>query len=199
MNQIQSKVLIKHLLLKDLVSFKMGDIIKNLTILKQANQLIGPYNIVSSSIKPVGKWHQFNRDGKMITITKDGINAGFVDWQENPFWATEHSLTLFNKNEAILDSKYLYYYLKNLELIIQENKVNSAIPYIRIEYLSNLKIPLPDLTIQKQIAATLDQFNQLTNQLTNQLNLQNKQYQYYLEHLMDFPNDNHPLIKDGGG
>ena len=196
---MQSQVPIKYVLLKDLVSFKMGTIIKNLTILKQANQLNGQYEIISSAIKPVGKWHQFNRDAKMITITKDGINAGFVDWQTDPFWATEHSLTLFNESKAILDSKYLYYYLKNLEWLIQDNKVNSAIPYIRIEYLKNLKIPLPDISIQKQIAATLDKFNQLTNQLTNQLNLRNKQYQYYLEHLMDFANDNHPLIKDGGG
>ena len=75
-----------------------------------------------------------------------------------------------------------------------------AIPaHLPQEKLELLEIYVPDLKIQKQIAATLDQFNQLTNQLTNQLNLQNKQYQYYLEHLMDFANDNHPLIKDGGG
>ena len=94
----------------------------------------------------------------------------------------------------------MYHYLKNQQLAIDQLVNAKAIPaHLAQEKLELLEIIVPDLSTQKQIAANLDQFNQLTNQLSNQLNLHMKQYQYYLEHLMDFANANHHLIKDGGG
>ena len=180
---------IRKIPLGEIVEFKIGDIIKNLSILKHTTGLdTGLYYIVSSAIKPIGKWNQFNHQGQTITITKDGA-CGNVAWQENRFWATEHSIVLINKSNQII-GKYLYYYLKANEFALKELKIQSAPDFIRISDLKAFKIEIPPLAIQKQIVAALDQLNKITSDLTIGLpagiKQAQKQYWYYLEALMKF-------------
>ena len=195
----------KYMPLKDLVSFKMGKVIKKLSILRQEGKLSnGLYDIISSAIKPIGKWNEFNTDGNTITITKDG-DCGNVAWHTQPFWATEHSITLINNVPSTINSKYLFYYLKAIENQIKELKVQSAPDFLRIDDLKQIEVPVPNLETQNQIVNILDRFlhltNQLTSELTSELTSRNHQYQYYLKTLLDFSKpQSHPLlIKNGGG
>ena len=181
---------------------KLGDLIdlktSKQTLVKKQYVENGQYNVITSASKPAGKYDQFNEAGKQITISKDGT-CGVILWHEQPFYLADGAFVIKIKPGVDLDLRYLYHYLKRSQAEINEMQIGQPIAHLYKADLNQLKVYVPDLETQKQIAATLDKFNQLTNQLTNQLNLRNKQYQYYLEHLMDFANVNHPLIKDGGG
>ena len=187
---------IKYIFLKNIVQFKIGKSIKNLSKLKKSGELErGKYKIISSSIKPLGMWNDFNQNGNSITITKDGVNAGFIDWQKFPFWSTEHGLTLINKNNDF-DMKFLFYFLKNKEKEIQFNKINSPIPYIKISYLEKIKIPVLSLELQQFIAEVLDKFSELTAELTAELQLRKEQYEYYLNNIFNFNDVEYKNFKD---
>ena len=42
------------------------------------------YDVITSSVKPSGKYNKFNQNENQITITKDGT-CGFVSWQNKKF------------------------------------------------------------------------------------------------------------------
>ena len=170
--------------------FKMHDLINNGMVLNDSILKVNQKAVKSSGL--------FQANSIILATTATiGVHALIT----KPFLCNQQ-FSVFQVKDKYRNQVAMEFYNHYFHVIDKwcKNNVNlSAFPSVKMDDLKNLKIPLPDLKIQKQIAATLDQFNQLTNQLTNQLNLQNKQYQYYLEHLMDFANDNHPLIKDGGG
>lgn len=49
-----------------------------------------------------------------------------------------------------------------------------------------LEIPLPPLTIQREIVSTLDSFEQYISKLERLITLREKQYAYYREKLLTF-------------
>ena len=179
---------IKTIKLGQLADIKSGAIIKNLSrFKKQALLDYGPYDIISGALKPIGKWNRFNSLGKTITITKDG-NCGHVAWQAQPFWATEHCLTLTNQAPSLIDSKFLYYYLKAHEDQVKQLKVPSAPPFLRIDDLKQVPIPLLNLDEQIKIVTMLEQLETTINNQQNHIstlvtNVTNH-YNRYLEQLI---------------
>lgn len=57
---------------------------------------------------------------------------------------------------------------------------------IRIEKLSLIKVPLPPLSKQREIARTLDIFEEYIQRLEKLISLRQKQYEYYREKLLTF-------------
>ena len=79
------------------------------------------------------------------------INVGSVDWLRDM--------------DSALDQQYLYYYLKCPVglFYIKELASGSVRDNLKFSILSDFIIPFPDLTIQKDIAATLDRIVQIIN------------------------------------
>ena len=170
--------------------FKMHDLINNGMVLNNSILKINQKAVKSSGL------YQANSIILATTATI-GVHALIT----KPFLCNQQ-FSVFQVKDKYRNQVAMEFYNHYFYVIDEwcKNNVNlSAFPSVKMDELKKLKIPVPDLSVQKQIAATLDKFNELTNELTNQLNLRNQQYQYYLEHLMDFANANHPLIKDGGG
>lgn len=55
-----------------------------------------------------------------------------------------------------------------------------------ISKYSKIKIPIPPLAVQKEIARILDAFTAITSELTSELTLRQKQYQHYRDQLLTF-------------
>ena len=174
------------ILLNHLITLETGEKLTKKMLIPE-----GEYDVITSSIKPIGKYTKFNQEKNQITITKDGVNSGFISWQEKNFWLADGSFVI--KHKENINIKYLYYYLKRNQKNIQSMKVGSAIPHLYKKHLYQLKIPIPPLDKQNQIVKILDTFSTLINDLEQgipaEIKLRQQQYEYYRNLLLTFKED----------
>lgn len=93
------------------------------------------------------------------------INVGSVDWLRDMDRVIVSPLYNVFFVDSALDQQYLYYYLKSPVglFYIKEFASGSVRDNLKFSILSDFIIPFPDLTIQKDIAATLDRIVQIIN------------------------------------
>ena len=138
---------------------KLGDIVdsipgQSLTPEEQDNNP-GPYPVVSGGRIPSKTYFKHNRNANTISVSKFGSYAGFVRWNDTPYWALG-STTLNNKiTDSCLD-KYLYYYLsENNDKLYKFQREGPTTNFYWSDVI-DLKIPLPPLAIQQEIVTALD-------------------------------------------
>nr|BCI58762.1 hypothetical protein HPKE_10170 [Helicobacter pylori] len=148
----------------------------------------GKYPVVSGGIGFMGYLNEYNREENTITIAQYGT-AGFVNWQNQKFWANDVCFSLI-PNETLIN-RYLYYVLTNMQNYLYSISNRSAIPYsISSNNIMQITIPIPPLEIQQEIVKILDQFSALTTDLLAgipaEIEARKKQYEYYREKLLTF-------------
>ncbi|WRC67868.1 restriction endonuclease subunit S [Helicobacter pylori] len=140
----------------------------------------GKYPVVSGGIGFMGYLNEYNREENTITIAQYGT-AGFVNWQNQKFWANDVCFSVIPKETLI--NRYLYYVLTNMQNYLYSISNRSAIPYsISSNNIMQITIPIPPLEIQQEIVKILDAFTELNTELK----ARKKQYQYYQNMLLDF-------------
>ncbi|MFP6252766.1 restriction endonuclease subunit S [Helicobacter pylori] len=155
----------------------------------------GKYPVVSGGIGFMGYLNEYNREENTITIAQYGT-AGFVNWQNQKFWANDVCFSLIPKETLI--NRYLYYVLTNMQNYLYSISNRSAIPYsISSNNIMQITIPIPPLEIQQEIVKILDAFTELNTELNTELKARKKQYEYYQNMLLDFNdiNQNHKDAK----
>lgn len=95
-------------------------------------------------------------DGEYILVAEDGenlrsLNQNIATWATGKFWVNNHAHILGNNGKASL--RYIYYWISSMDL--RRYVTGSAQPKFNQYNLANLKIDLPPLETQKQIAAVL--------------------------------------------
>ncbi|GAA9977704.1 restriction endonuclease subunit S [Helicobacter pylori] len=156
----------------------------------------GKYPVVSGGIGFMGYLNEYNREENTITIAQYGT-AGFVNWQNQKFWANDVCFSVIPKETLI--NRYLYYVLTNMQNYLYSISNRSAIPYsISSNNIMQITIPIPPLEIQQEIVKILDAFTELNTELNTELKARKKQYQYYQNMLLDFNdiNSNHQDAKE---
>ncbi|MCK0502716.1 restriction endonuclease subunit S [Helicobacter pylori] len=148
----------------------------------------GKYPVVSGGIGFMGYLNEYNREENTITIAQYGT-AGFVNWQNQKFWANDVCFSVIPKETLI--NRYLYYVLTNMQNYLYSISNRSAIPYsISSNNIMQITIPIPPLEIQQEIVKILDQFLALTTDLLAgipaEIKARKKQYEYYREKLLTF-------------
>ncbi|WQW99901.1 restriction endonuclease subunit S [Helicobacter pylori] len=148
----------------------------------------GKYPVVSGGIGFMGYLNEYNREENTITIAQYGT-AGFVNWQNQKFWANDVCFSVI-PNETLIN-RYLYYVLTNMQNYLYSISNRSAIPYsISSNNIMQITIPIPPLEIQQEIVKILDQFSILTTDLLAgipaEIKARKKQYEYYREKLLTF-------------
>ena len=122
------------------------------------------------------------------SVIFNGIDAYFQD--SNIVW--------IENNEKQVLNKYLFYCYQIAEWEIAEG---GTIQRLYNDNLKKTKIPVPypndiekSLKEQERIASILDKFDTLTTSITEglpkEIELRQKQYEYYRDMLLTFPNDN---------
>ncbi|UOS71133.1 restriction endonuclease subunit S [Helicobacter pylori] len=155
----------------------------------------GKYPVVSGGIGFMGYLNEYNREENTITIAQYGT-AGFVNWQNQKFWANDVCFSVIPKETLI--NRYLYYVLTNMQNYLYSISNRSAIPYsISSNNIMQITIPIPPLEIQQEIVKILDAFTELNTELNTELKARKKQYEYYQNMLLDFndANQNHKDAK----
>ena len=165
--------------LGDVCEFKRG---KSIT---KKNVKEGNIPVIAGGQKPAYYHSEFNRSGQTITVAGSGAYAGFLGfWEEPIFLSDAFSIETCD----LLNKKYLYYYLLNMQDKIYDLKKGSGIPHVYGEDMARLMIAIPSLEIQEKIVNYLDKFTNykenIKQELQKELNLRNKQYEFYRDKLL---------------
>lgn len=150
----------------------------------------GEYPVYSSQTinsGEIGKIKTFDFDGEAVTWTTDGANAGTVFYRNGKFSITNVCGIIKINNTKKLNYKYLYYWLS-----IEARKhvyFGMGNPKLMSNQMAKILIPIPPLHVQSKIVQILDNFTELTAELTAELSLRKKQYNYYLNKLLNFSDD----------
>ncbi|TPH32026.1 restriction endonuclease subunit S [Helicobacter pylori] len=171
---------------------KLGEVI-NILKGKQLNKELlldyGEYPVMNGGIHASGYWNEYNTDYPKIIISQGGASAGYVNYMTSKFWAGAHCYAI-ELNSEKLNYKYLYYFLKNSQIILMKSQFGAGIPALNKADIETLTIPIPPLEIQQEIVKILDQFSILTTDLLAgipaEIKARKKQYEYYREKLLTF-------------
>ena len=153
------------------------------TSLTKKNSNEGVYPVISGGREPAFYCDTYNREGETITVAGSGAGAGYLQfWNEPIFVCDAFSI----KGTSLLDNKYLYYCLTNMQEAIYATKKGGGVPHVHISSIEDFEIPVPPLEVQRKIVEVLDNFSELTAELTAELEARKKQYEYYRDNLLNF-------------
>ncbi|MFZ7239978.1 restriction endonuclease subunit S [Avibacterium avium] len=88
----------------------------------------------------------------------------------------------------IFDPDFLKYLFRGNLLRREITRTANGVTRFNIskKKMEKIKIPIPPLAVQKEIARILDAFTAITSELTSELTLRQKQYQHYRDKLLTF-------------
>lgn len=147
----------------------------------------GDIPVISGGREPAYYCDTFNRDGETITVAGSGAGAGYVQYWTVPIFVCD---AFSIKGKDCVKTKYLYYYLSNMQEYIYSTKKGGGVPHVHISSIDNMKIPIPPLPVQCEIVRILDNFTALTSALTSaltaELTAQRKRYSGFLNSLLSY-------------
>ncbi len=145
----------------------------------------GKYQYINGGIEPSGNTNKYNFEKNKIIISEGGASAGFVNFIQDNFWGGSDCFVIENKSNEYLN-RFIYYFLKNNQEKLMNQKHGAGIPHLSRFVILNLKIPVVNLNKQEEIVNNLDNLNNLINLLKQEIDLRQKQYEYYRDKLLDF-------------
>ena len=152
---------------------------------KRDMNLEGSYPVINGGINPSGYIESFNEVQDTITISQGGASAGYVAWQDSPFWAGAHCYVVRPKSKNLIN-RFLYFFLKNQEPYLQQMQHGAGIPALNRDKVKKLNIPVPPIEVQEEIVKILDRFADYAAELQAELQARKEQYEYYRNLLLTF-------------
>ena len=102
-----------------------------------------------------------------------------IQYYKGKFLTGDNRIAISN-DINYLDTKYLFYYLKNNLTLLSSFYRGSGIKHPSMANVLEIQIPIPPIEIQQKIVSILDSFTELTAELT----ARKTQYSYYREKLL---------------
>ena len=122
-------------------TIKLGDVseVSRGTTITKKQTVDGNIPVIGGGIKPTYFHNKFNRDAGVITISGSGANAGFVNYWEEPIFASDCStVQSFDKS---YETKFLYFFLLSQQQFIYENfRSGAAQPHVYAKDIATLEI-----------------------------------------------------------
>jgi type I restriction enzyme S subunit len=133
-----------------------------------------------------------NCKGDTVTTPSRGQGGiGFVGYQHKPFLLGPLCYKIQVKDTNKLLNRYLYYYLRCYNEKILAFKKEGGTPAVNASDLIGISIDVPPIEEQEHIVAILDRFDVLCNDITEglpaEIEARQKQYEYYRDKLLTFP------------
>lgn len=174
---------VEYVRLGDILSVNRG---KRLTKTQLSDD--GKYYVYhGSKDTPLGKYSQFNVKGNTTIVVNTG-GIGGVKYCNEDFWCSDGSFWI--GHSALLNDKYVYYYLSPKENYFASQKRVGGVPTIDRSTVENVEIPVPPLPVQEEIVRVLDAFTELQAELQAELQKRKQQYNFYRDNLLNFKNIN---------
>ena len=163
--------------LKDIAEMQRG------TSITKKNVIEGTIPVISGGKEPAYYCNTSNREADVITVAGSGAGAGYVQYWEQPIFVCD---SFSVKGKQNVSTKYLYYYLTNIQESIYATKKGGGVPHVHISSIENFQIPLPPLAVQSEIVRILDKFTLYKSELAAELAARLQQYEYYRNRLLTF-------------
>ena len=131
-------------------------------------------------------------DGDYLLISEDGANllarsTPIAFSISGKTWVNNHAHVL--KFDDYATRRYVELYLNSIDLSYYIS--GAAQPKLNQKNLNRIEIPLPPLSEQNRIVSILDRFDTLCNDITTglpaEIEARKKQYEYYRDKLLTFP------------
>ena len=153
----------------------------------------GAYPVINSGREWYGFYESYNNEADALIIAARGEYAGFVSYISTKFWAGGLCYPYRSIKDDVIQTKFIYYYLKNNEQSIMDVLVSrGSIPAINKSDVDRIQIPIPPLSEQERIVSILDRFDALVNDISigllAEIEARRKQYEYYRGKLLSFKN-----------
>lgn len=126
------------------------------TSITKRDLLDGSVPVIAGGQKPAYYHNTSNRQGKVITVSGSGAYAGFVNYFECPIFASDCST--IQSNKETIDIEYIYYILKAKQDEIYRLQSGMGQPHVYAKDLKQIKIPVPPISIQKDILKDIHQY-----------------------------------------
>ncbi len=140
---------LKNVRLDDVCNIRRGT-----TITKKQTKK-GNIPVIGGGIKPTYFHNESNRKSHCITISGSGANAGFVNYWEQPIYASDCSTV--EPLDDSQDTRFVFYYLLSVQKYIYDNfRSGAAQPHVYAKDIATLKYPLLSIEEQKLIVSKLD-------------------------------------------
>jgi len=134
-------------------------------------------------------------NGDFLLVSEDGANliarnTPIAFSISGKSWVNNHAHVL--KFNTYAERRFVEYYLNSIDLTPYIS--GAAQPKLNQRNLNSIKIPNPSPEVKVKIVSILDKFDMLTTSMSEglpkEIELRKKQYEYYREILLTFPNDN---------
>jgi type I restriction enzyme S subunit len=119
-----------------------------------------------------------------VIVAMYGATVGKVGINKIPL-STNQACANINLNEKVAHYRYVYHFLLSQYEYIKSLGAGSQ-TNINAQIIKKLQIPIPPLSVQKEIIRILDTFTELTAELTTELTARKKQFNYYQNTLFKF-------------
>lgn len=150
----------------------------------------GLYPYINAGNEPSGYTGLSNTQGGVLTIPSRGQgSAGHVGFQNADFWCGPLCYRVLSTNPEV-STKFLYYFLKNIQSEIVSLRKVGSIPAVNKLDLGKVLVPVVPVDDQLHVVAVLDEFDALANDLDiglpAEISARRKQYEYYRDKLLTF-------------
>mgnify|MGYP000041070769 FL=1 len=181
---------VEYKTIKETVGLNRGKRLTKSELLEESNTEFKYAVYHGSKDTPLGFYNNFNAPkGTTIVVNTGGI--GGVKYIGENFWCSDGSFWLGKTNN--INEKYLYYCLSGYEDYFSSKKRIGGVPTIDKSIVENFSIPVPPLEVQEEIVRILDKFTTLATSISEglpkEIELRRKQYEYYRNQLLSFPDN----------
>lgn len=169
----------KKVLVRDIIDYHPGG-----SLTRQQVKREGLYPVMNGGTDYSGFYDNYNYDENVLTISHWGSSASHIHRHNKKFWANNACWVFTPKKDSNCLLGYLYYILKNKEKIMASKYCfRGATPNLNRQLFERIELPLPPLTIQREIVSVLDSFTTLIDKMKQEVVLRKKQMEYYCDKL----------------
>ena len=114
----------------------------------------GEIPVVAGGQKPAYYHSKSNRLGSVVTVSGSGAYAGFVNYFEQPIFASDCTTVEPLDEKAV--PQFVYYMMKGKQEEIYQMQSGAGQPHVYAKDIARFQIPLPPLETQREIVSSLE-------------------------------------------
>ncbi len=146
---------------KEIANIRKGDSITSSDISE------GDIPVIAGGQKSPYSHNIANNAGDVVTVSASGAYSGYVWYHENPIFASDCTI-ISSKRTTDLNNRFLFECLKSEQQNIYNIQQGSGQPHVYPSDIKNIKIPLPPLKKQTEIANHITEIRNQAKQLQQQ-------------------------------